>query len=71
MKIIFSLLIIMLLSIGMENKGPMKVVEGKMCEMFLYNYCDENCYSDCPKWYGPKTIGVCIEKVCKCRYECT
>ncbi|QCD85830.1 hypothetical protein DEO72_LG3g351 [Vigna unguiculata] len=57
MKIIFSLMLIFLLSIGIENE--MKMAEGKICDVKLYNYCDENCYNDCPKMYGSRAIGFC------------
>jgi len=55
-----------------ENEGLMKVVEGKICDVKLYDYCDENCYNDCPKIYGAKAIGFCNfnPQVCICRRKC-
>jgi len=72
MKIIFPFLFILLLSIGIENEGPMKMAEGKICDVKLYDYCDENCYNDCPKMYGKGAIGFCKfnPEVCICRRKC-
>lgn len=55
-----------------ENEGPMTVVEAKICDIKLYDYCDENCYTDCPKIYGAKAIGLCDYNfgVCICRRQC-
>ncbi|QCD85826.1 hypothetical protein DEO72_LG3g347 [Vigna unguiculata] len=72
MKIIFSVLLVLLLSIGIENEGPVKVAEGKLCDVQLYDYCDEDCYRDCPKRYGARAIGMCNyhRLVCICRRQC-
>ncbi|ESW05146.1 hypothetical protein PHAVU_011G155900 [Phaseolus vulgaris] len=86
MKLTFPLLFILLLSIGIEivvffytyfcffaeSKGPMKVVEGKICDVKLYDYCDEDCYIDCPNMFGARAIGFCNfnPQVCICRRQC-
>ncbi|ESW05510.1 hypothetical protein PHAVU_011G185600 [Phaseolus vulgaris] len=74
MKITFSLMLILILSIGIGNEGPMKVVEGKNCDVKLYNYCEENCFTDCPKKYQNRAIGFCNNDyrppICMCRYRC-
>ncbi|BAT89656.1 hypothetical protein VIGAN_06066900 [Vigna angularis var. angularis] len=72
MRIIFSLALVMLLSIGVANEGTVKVAEGKLCDVQLYNYCDEDCYSDCPKLYGARALGMCNPDslVCICRRLC-
>ena len=55
-----------------ETEGPMKLVEGKICDLKLYNYCDEDCSTDCPKMFGPNAIGFCNfnPQVCICRRQC-
>jgi len=55
-----------------ENEGPMKVAEAKFCDVELYNYCDHSCYTDCPKKYGPKAVGMCNfnPQKCICRRPC-
>ncbi|ESW05147.1 hypothetical protein PHAVU_011G156000 [Phaseolus vulgaris] len=72
MKITFPLLFILLLSIGIESEGPMKVIEGKICDVELYDYCDENCYTDCPNIFGKRAIGFCNfdPQACICRRQC-
>jgi len=102
MKIAFSLLLILLLSIGIgmlcfsilhrtsiicferllcflhkflfvaENEGPIKVTEAKICDVKLYDYCDEDCYNNCPKIFGARAIGFCNfnPQVCICRRQC-
>ncbi|KAL2326749.1 hypothetical protein Fmac_020176 [Flemingia macrophylla] len=70
-SVLFALLI---LSIVLENGGPLRVTEAKICEKKLYDYCDENCYDDCPKKYGKTAIGICIypnnDDECICIYRC-
>ncbi|KAK7342971.1 hypothetical protein VNO80_25930 [Phaseolus coccineus] len=72
MKITFPLLFILVLSIGIESEGPMKVAEGKICDEKLYDYCDENCYTDCPNKFGARAIGLCSynPEACICRRQC-
>jgi len=54
-----------------ENEGAMKLAEGKVCEVKLYDsYCDQYCSSDCQKTYGPKAFGFCIIRACMCRRLC-
>jgi len=49
----------------------MKLAEGKVCEVKLYDsYCDQYCSSDCQKTYGPKAFGFCIIRACMCRRLC-
>jgi len=56
------------------NEGPMKVVEGKNCDVKLYDYCEENCFIDCPKKSQNRAIGFCNNDfrppICMCRYRC-
>jgi len=57
-----------------ENEGPMKVAEGKICDVKLYDYCEENCFNDCPRKYSNFAVGVCNydvkPPVCMCRMHC-
>ncbi|KAG4947159.1 hypothetical protein JHK87_043166 [Glycine soja] len=55
-----------------ENEGPLKVIEAKICDEELYNYCDESCFTDiCAKKYGSTSIPLCNElNHCICRYRC-
>ncbi|KAL2326066.1 hypothetical protein Fmac_025124 [Flemingia macrophylla] len=74
MKIIISALIVMLvLSVGIENEGPIKVIEGRSCEEKLYeNTCEEKeCNVACQKKHGNSATGHCnaIED-CICRFPC-
>ncbi|RDY10380.1 hypothetical protein CR513_05114, partial [Mucuna pruriens] len=67
--VLFTLLV---LFIGIDNEGPLKVIEAKICDVKLYDYCDENCYTDCSKKYGKRAIGICNPDAyeCICRYKC-
>ncbi|CAJ1977994.1 unnamed protein product [Sphenostylis stenocarpa] len=50
MKTSFVVLVLLVLSVGIENEGGLKVVEGKVCEVKLYDFCDSDiCFVDCPK----------------------
>ncbi|RDX59379.1 hypothetical protein CR513_61867, partial [Mucuna pruriens] len=68
----FVLFTLLVLFIGIEKEGALKVIEAKICDIKLYDYCDEDCYSDCPKKYGKKAIGFCNPDAyqCICRYQC-
>ncbi|RDY08598.1 hypothetical protein CR513_07142, partial [Mucuna pruriens] len=77
-----ALIILLVLFIGIdswfsiqcivENEGPLKVIESKICDVKLYDYCDQDCYIDCPKKYGQRAIGICDwnMNVCICRGQC-
>nr|KYP32998.1 hypothetical protein KK1_046207 [Cajanus cajan] len=74
MKTIISVLIVLLvLSIGIENEGPVKVIEARSCEEKLYeNDCQENkCNADCHRKHGNLASGMCnaIED-CICNFPC-
>jgi len=57
--------------VGAGNEGAMKVAEGKICDVQLYDHCDENCFTDCPQKYGPGAVGICNDPpVCICRRQC-
>nr|KYP34347.1 hypothetical protein KK1_044715 [Cajanus cajan] len=72
MKAISSLLfIVLVLSIGIENGGPLKGTYAKLCDIKLYDYCDDTCTPDCLKKYGKKVTALCNESgSCICRYQC-
>ncbi|BAT89638.1 hypothetical protein VIGAN_06064000 [Vigna angularis var. angularis] len=72
MKIIFSIFMIMFVSIGIENEGPMIVAEGKICDVKLYDFCDRSCFRDCPKMFGEKATSICNfnPEECICRRQC-
>lgn len=55
-----------------ENEGALKMIEGKVCEVKLYDYCDGDiCYLDCPKKYGASASAHCsLEGDCICVYPC-
>ncbi|RDY09422.1 hypothetical protein CR513_06213, partial [Mucuna pruriens] len=67
--VLFTLLV---LFIGIDNEGSLNVVEAKVCEVILYENCDKNCYTDCPKKFRGNAIGFCDTNTykCMCRYEC-
>ncbi|KAH1143202.1 hypothetical protein GLYMA_12G146000v4 [Glycine max] len=70
MKPMFSFLfVVFILSIGI---GPFKVVaEARICDTKLYDYCEAECFTDCPKKYGKKAQGLCNEaSQCICRRQC-
>ncbi|KAK7342637.1 hypothetical protein VNO80_25593 [Phaseolus coccineus] len=63
--------VLLVLSIGMENEGPLKMIEARFCDVKLYDYCEAECFTDCPKKYGKKAMGLCNEtSQCICRWEC-
>ncbi|KAG4947162.1 hypothetical protein AAZX31_15G208300 [Glycine max] len=65
------LFILFVLFIGIENEGPLKVIEAKICDIKLYNYCDQSCFTDCFRKYGKKVLPLCNEwGQCICRYRC-
>ncbi|KAG5020551.1 hypothetical protein JHK87_016406 [Glycine soja] len=72
MKFISSVLfVVLILSIGIENEGPLKVTKANICDVKLYDYCEEDCFTDCPKKYGKKAQGICNEaSQCVCRWQC-
>jgi len=57
---------------GIQNEGPFKVVaEARICDTKLYDYCEAECFTDCPKKYGKKAQGLCNEaSQCICRRQC-
>ncbi|KAG5017720.1 hypothetical protein JHK85_023856 [Glycine max] len=69
---VFSVLFIMLVfSIGIENEGSFRVIEAKTCEIKLYDYCDDTCFTECVRRYKSKVSPVCNEVgQCICRYHC-
>ncbi|KAG5002187.1 hypothetical protein JHK87_023259 [Glycine soja] len=69
---VFSVLFIMLVfSIGIENEGSFRVIEAKTCEIKLYDYCDDTCFTECVRRYESKVSPVCNEVgQCICRYHC-
>ncbi|KAG5000993.1 hypothetical protein JHK87_022065 [Glycine soja] len=55
MKVItFILIVLVVLSIGIENEGPLKVIEARICEDTLYQLqCNDfKCNTACRKKYG-------------------
>lgn len=54
------------------NEGSLKVTEAKICDVKLYDYCEENCFTDtCVQKYGNTAIHLCNElNQCMCRYRC-
>ncbi|CAJ1978623.1 unnamed protein product [Sphenostylis stenocarpa] len=72
MKVLSSILFLLLvISIGIENEGALKGTEAKLCDVKLYDYCEADCFSDCPKKYGSKAIGMCSPaSECICRWQC-
>ncbi|QCD85812.1 S locus-related glycoprotein 1 binding pollen coat protein [Vigna unguiculata] len=74
MKFITSVLLLLLVvSIDIENEGGMKMVEARRCDETLYTgSCHESqCQSDCTKKRGNLASGHCspIED-CTCQYPC-
>jgi len=55
-----------------ESNGPLKMIEGKVCEVKLYDYCEiDNCMVDCPKKYGGGASAHCsLTGECLCDYPC-
>jgi len=42
------------------NVAPSKMIEEKMCQVYLYNRCEfDNCFVDCSKTYGKRAIPHC------------
>ncbi|WVZ25978.1 hypothetical protein V8G54_004522 [Vigna mungo] len=53
MKVSLVLLLLIVVSIEIESEGPLKMIEGKVCEVKLSDICEsDNCFIDCPKKYG-------------------
>ena len=69
---LFSYLLCMFCETGKE--APLKMVEGKVCEVKLYDHCEsDNCLVDCPKKYGAGASAHCSndkESACICVYPC-
>ncbi|KAL2963675.1 hypothetical protein AAZX31_17G215200 [Glycine max] len=73
MKAISSCMLLLLVFYnGNGNEGPLKVIEAKICDVKLYDYCEENCFTDtCVQKYGNTAIHLCNElNQCMCRYRC-
>ncbi|KAG5000995.1 hypothetical protein AAZX31_08G224900 [Glycine max] len=71
--ITFVFIVLLVLSIGIENEGPLKLIEARTCEETLYEFsCVSNkCGTDCRNKHGNFASGDCnaIED-CICRYPC-
>ncbi|KAL2326291.1 hypothetical protein Fmac_025349 [Flemingia macrophylla] len=86
MKVIFPLLFILLVLsfgieihvfyilycvCGLENDGPLKLVDANICDVKLYNFCDHTCFTDCLSKYGVRALALCSASgECICRYHC-
>ncbi|QCD83250.1 hypothetical protein DEO72_LG2g3593 [Vigna unguiculata] len=72
MKVSLVLLLLIIVSIEIESDGPLKMIEGKVCEVKLYDYCEsDNCLVDCPKKYGAGASAHCsVTGECLCDYPC-
>ncbi|KAL2950881.1 hypothetical protein AAZX31_19G015200 [Glycine max] len=73
MKVLSSfLLLLLVVYIGIGNEGSLKVTEAKICDVKLYDYCEESCFTDtCIQKYGDTAIHFCNElNQCICRYRC-
>ncbi|QCD83280.1 hypothetical protein DEO72_LG2g3624 [Vigna unguiculata] len=72
MKVSLVLLLLIVVSIEIESDGPLKMIQGKVCEVKLYDYCEsDNCLVDCPKKYGAGASAHCsLTGECLCDYPC-
>ncbi|KAG5001050.1 hypothetical protein AAZX31_08G230300 [Glycine max] len=75
MKAITIILIVLLvLSVGIENEGPLKVIEARTCQDRLgaLNCIQDECHISCIKKHGKLTKVGCSMPLydCICLYPC-
>jgi len=58
---------------NIENEGPLKVIEARICEDTLYQLqCNDfKCNTACRKKYGKLASGMCnVVDDCTCHFPC-
>ncbi|KAG5000994.1 hypothetical protein AAZX31_08G224700 [Glycine max] len=72
--IIPVLIVLLVLTNGIENEGPLKMIEARSCKdiIFVDWGCEDNtCNTDCRQKHGRLASGLCNEtENCLCHFPC-